>query len=141
MAIYRHLKKVGQPKQDDTNEYVTPPSLAVDVPVLNDSALSSVTVSLSDIIVPGEDDDAILVGSPRKKVQLTGSQQQDVLNKRFLCAFKRATICYAREKGKKGGKSAREVSEMVRRRNSGSVSMLPRRVRELSLCRVRQSMT
>ena len=40
MAIYRHLKKVGQPKQDDTNEYVTPPTLAVDMPVLNESALS-----------------------------------------------------------------------------------------------------
>jgi hypothetical protein len=81
MAIYRHLKKVGQPKQDDTNEYVTPPTLAVDVPVLNNSALSSVTVSLlSDIIVPGEDDDVILVGPPRKRVRLTGSQQQVVLN-------------------------------------------------------------
>ncbi len=65
MAIYRHLKKVGQPKQDDTNEYVTPPTLAVDVPVLNESALSSVTVSLSDVIVPGEeDDDPILHGPP-----------------------------------------------------------------------------
>ena len=52
MAIYCHLKKVGQP-HDDTNEYVTPPTLAVDVPVLNDSALSSVTVSLlSNISVP-----------------------------------------------------------------------------------------
>jgi hypothetical protein len=52
---------------------------------------------------------------------LTGSQQQVVLTERkkkhnvFKCAFKRATICYAREKGKKGGKSAREVSEMARR--------------------------
>jgi hypothetical protein len=26
MAIYRHLKKVGKPKQEDTNEYVTPPT-------------------------------------------------------------------------------------------------------------------
>ena len=59
MAIYRHLKKVGQPKQDNMNEYVTPPTLVVDVPVPNESALSSVTVSLSDVIVPGEDDDPI----------------------------------------------------------------------------------
>ncbi|KAL3810873.1 hypothetical protein ACHAXA_003395 [Cyclostephanos tholiformis] len=95
MAIYHHLKKVSQPKQDDRNKYVTPPMLAVDVPVLNESALSSVTVSLlSDIIVPGEDDDAILVGPPRKRVRLTGSLQQDVLNERkkkrnaFNCAFK-----------------------------------------------------
>ncbi len=34
-AVYRHLNKVGKPKQDDKNdEYVTPPTLAVDVPVL-----------------------------------------------------------------------------------------------------------
>ncbi len=46
MAVYCHLKKVGESKQDDkNNEYVTPPTLAVDVPVLRDSALSSVTVS------------------------------------------------------------------------------------------------
>ena len=62
MAIYRHLKKVSKPKQGDTNEYVTPATLAVDVPVLNESgALSSVTVSLSDIIVPGEEDAPIPV--------------------------------------------------------------------------------
>ena len=36
MAIYRHLKKVGQPKQDNTNDFVTPPTLVVDVPVLNE---------------------------------------------------------------------------------------------------------
>ena len=81
MAIYRHLKKVGQPKQDDTNEYVTPPTLAVDVPVLNESALSSVTVSLSDVIVPGEEDDPIIHGPP-KRVRLTVSQQQDLLHER-----------------------------------------------------------
>ena len=46
MAVYRHLKKVGQPKQDNTNEFVTPPTLVVDVPVINNSALSSV----SDIV-------------------------------------------------------------------------------------------
>ncbi len=121
MAVYRHLKKVGKPKQDDKkDEYLTPPTLAVDVPV-NESALSSVTMSLSDIIVPGdEEDDPILIGPP-KRVRLMGSQQQDVLNKRkkkqnvYNRAFKRATICYAREKSKKGGKLARHVSEMARR--------------------------
>jgi hypothetical protein len=127
MAIYRHLKKVGQPKQDDTNEYVTPPTLAVDVPVLNKSALSSVTVSLSDVIVPGEDDDPILHGPP-KRVRLAASQKQNVLNERkkkervYNRAFKRATICYAREKGKTGGKSAREVCEMARREFSVDLS-------------------
>jgi hypothetical protein len=46
MAVYRHLKKVGKPKQDDKkNEYLTPLTLAVDVPV-NKLALSSMTVSL-----------------------------------------------------------------------------------------------
>ena len=127
MAIYRHLKKVGQPKQDDTNEYVTPPTLAVDVPVLNESALSSVTVSLSDVIVPVEEDDPILHGPP-KRVRLTACQKQNILKERkkkervYNRAFKHATICYAREKGKKGGKSAREVSDMARREFSVDLS-------------------
>ena len=69
-AVYRHLNKVGKPKQDDKNdEYVTPPTLAVDVPVFKESA-SSVTVSLSDIFVPGEEkddpNDSILVGPPKR---------------------------------------------------------------------------
>ncbi len=67
------LKKVGQPKQDDTNEYVTPPTLAVDVPVLNKSALSSVIVSLSGVIVPGEDDDPILHGPPKRVLRYSRS--------------------------------------------------------------------
>ncbi len=68
MAVYRHLNKVGKPKQDDKNdEYVTPPTLTVDVPVLKESSLSSVTVSLSDIIIPGEEeDDSILVDPPKR---------------------------------------------------------------------------
>ena len=85
MAIYRHLNKVGKHKQDDKNdEYVTPPTLSVDVPVFKESA-SSVTVSLSDIFVPGEEkddpNDFILVG-PLKRVQMLGSQRQVVLNER-----------------------------------------------------------
>jgi hypothetical protein len=133
MAIYRHLKKVGQPKQDNTNKFVTPPTLVVDVPVLNESALSSVTVSLSDVIVPGEDDDPSLHGPP-KRVRLTACQKQNVLNERkkkervYNRAFKRATICYAREKGKKGGKSAREVCEMARR--EFSVDLSPRTIQD-----------
>ncbi len=53
MAIYRHLKKVGKPRQDSTerlrhSSYIG----AVDVLVFSESALSSMTVSLSGIIVP-----------------------------------------------------------------------------------------
>ena len=131
MAVYRHLNKVGKHKQDDKNdEYVTPPTLAVDVPVFKESA-SSVTVSLSDIFVPGEEkddpNDSILVGPP-KRVQMTGSQQQVVLNKRkkkqnvYNRAFKRATIFYVKEKSKKGGKLARQVSEMAKREFSVDIS-------------------
>ncbi len=126
--MYRHLKKVGQPKQDDTNKYVTPPTLAVDVLVLNESALSSsVTVSLSDIIVPGEDNDPILHGPPMR-VRLTASQKQNILNKRkkkermYNCAFKRATICYARERVKKVGSWHKKSVKWVRREFSVDLS-------------------
>jgi hypothetical protein len=68
MAVYRHLKKVGRPKQDDMR---TNTSLllrwVVDMPVLNKSTQSSVTVPFSGIIVPGEDNDLIPVG-PHKRV-------------------------------------------------------------------------
>ncbi len=54
-VIYRRLKKVGRAANDN---YVT------DV-VVEDGALSSVTTSLYDIIVPGEEDeDPILHGPP-----------------------------------------------------------------------------
>jgi hypothetical protein len=44
MAIYRHLKKVGKPKQDDTNKYVTPPIRKAELFNLNHSFLLIATV-------------------------------------------------------------------------------------------------
>ena len=127
MAMYRHLKKVGQPKQDDTNKYVTPPTLAVDVLVLNESALSSsVTVSLSDIIVPGEDNDPILHGPPtshessidrKPKTKHTEQEKEERAHVQLRVQARNHLLC--KRKGKKGGKLAQEVCEMGEERILG----------------------
>jgi hypothetical protein len=53
LLVIPKKKQITRPSDNKNHDYVTPPTLAVDVPVINKSALSYVAVSISDIIVPG----------------------------------------------------------------------------------------
>ncbi len=63
-VIYHRLKNVGRAANDD---YVTPPTMSTDV-IVEVGGLSSVTTSLYDIIVPGEEDKATILHGPPPKI-------------------------------------------------------------------------
>ena len=126
MMVIRLLNKT---KKDD---FVTPPALpSITVSRSSSDLISSVTMSAD-----GGGGVGVTSAAPAKKakrVRSTATAKQMLRKGAFKkkneynTALKRATIVYAREKGKDDGLSARKVADLIR--NDCGISLCPGRYR------------
>ena len=122
MMVIRLLNKT---KKDD---FVTPPAqLSITMSRSSSDLISSVTMSADGGVgVTSAPAKATRVRSTATATQMRCKAALEKKNE-YNTAFKRATIVYAREKGKDDGMSARLVADLIR--NDCGISLCPGRYR------------
>jgi hypothetical protein len=121
MMVLRLLNKT---KKD---EFVTPPAhLSITVSKSSSDQISSVTMSANGGVT------SALAKATRVCSTATATQMRRKAafekKKEYNTAFKRATIVYAREKGKDDGMSARTVADLIR--NDYGIDLCPRTIQK-----------
>jgi hypothetical protein len=122
MMVIRLLNKT---KKDD---FVTPPAqLSVTVSRSSSDLLSSVTMSADGGVTSAPAKKAKHIRSTATAMQMRRKAAFEKKNE-YNTAFKRATIVYAREKGKDDGMSARTVADLIR--NDCGIDLCPRTIQK-----------
>ena len=121
MMVLRLLNKT---KKD---EFVTPPAhLSISVSKSSSDQISSVTMSANGGVTSAP------AKATRVRSTATATQMRRKAafekKKEYTTAFKRATIVYAREKGKDDGMSARTVADLIR--NDYGIDLCPRTIQK-----------
>ena len=89
--------------------------------------MSSVTMSADSVVTSAPAKNAKIHRSTATAMQLRRVATLEK-KKEYNTAFKRATVVYAREKGKDDGMSARTVNDLIR--NDCGISLCPRTIQK-----------
>jgi len=119
------LRLLNKTKKDD---FVTPPAhLSITVSRSSSDPISSVTMSADGGVTSAPAKKATRVRSTATATQM---RRKAVFEKKkeYNTAFKRATIVYAREKGKDDGMPARTVADLIK--NDCGIDLCPRTIQK-----------